>query len=114
MKIVLWFLLACGAMRYNACKAVNIGEECSSTQVMQLECTRLPPSTADQDCVETFQNDHIIAQCKEVGSGYEWRRYASCTDGLYCITDGAKYDCEQSLSEDCQWDDNDNSRDSGY
>ena len=114
MKIIFWSLLACGSMRYNACKAVNIGEVCPSNQALHLECTPLPPSTIDEDCVETFQSDHIIAQCKEVDSSYEWRRYASCTEGQHCITDGAKYDCIQSLIEDCQWEDNDNPWDSGY
>lgn len=102
---ILWFLFACNSMRYNACDAVNIGEKCLADQEGQLECTRLPSSTVDADCVEHFLEDHIVAKCRKIGNHYEWRGYAACTDGLHCLTDGEDYQCEQSKIEDCQWDD---------
>ena len=101
-------------MRFNACKAVDIGDECLSSQEGLLECTRLPGSTVDDDCLEYFSEDHIIAKCTKIGDQYQWVGYAACTDGLYCQTDGQDFQCEQSSIEDCQWDHDEEFWDTGY
>ena len=105
MKILFWSLLACSSMRYSACQAVNIGDACSAEQAGELECTPLPSSVFDDDCNEYFLEDHIVAQCQKIDEHYQWQPIGACRDGLYCITNGQEYECDQSQVADCQWSD---------
>ena len=101
MRIILWSILACSAMRYNACAAVTIGDDCTEEEEGMLEATKKPNSTVDDDCYETLAEAHEIAQCTEQNGSYTWTYYASCTGGLKAVTNGTDFECQQSIIYDC-------------
>ena len=109
MRTVAWMILACGGMRYNACAAVTLGSDCSEEHMEQLECTKKPKSTVDDNCNEFLVEDHIIAQCILNNGQYTWQPYARCTDGMMAMTNGYDFECNYNQVYDCNDDNSDNS-----